>query len=358
MKTKQFIKFLPLLLLSLLLSACGGAVASGSWPGITYDEPNGMVYVAYGQHAYGLQAENGAQRWRFPSEPQGGLMTYAAPKLSEDGQLLVGGYDHNMYSVNPENGVQNWVFQGASSRYIGAALPLGGQIFAPNADHNLYVLSENGSLVRTFSTNEPQWGDALDGGDAVYLTAMDHMLYALDAASGDEIWSLDLGGTIVGSPTIDESGTLYVGTLERAVVAVDTATRDIKWTFTTTGWVWATPLVVEDQIVVGDLDGFFYSIDAVSGRQNWQIDTTGAITGSAALFGESLYVVNEAGTLLSVSLDGRSRELALPEAYEGPLYGTPVVAGDLLLIGLTNNPTIVIALDSGGSVVWNFEPQN
>lgn len=358
MKKNHVLKLLPLLVVALFLSACGGAPVAGSWPGITFDEASQQVYVAYNQHTYALQAENGLARWRFPAEPQGGFASYAAPELTADGQLLIASYDHSLHSVNPENGASNWVFNGANSRFIAAPLSLGEQIFAPNSDHVLYILNSDGSLARTFGAREPQWGDLVTDGTAVYLTAMDHMLYAIDAETGEEAWSLDLGGTIVGSPVLGEDGLLYVGTLSSTVVAVDTASRDVVWTFETTGWVWASPLIVDDIIVVGDLDGFLYAIDAVSGRQAWQVETGGAITGSAALFHDELYVVNEAGTLLSVSLDGRTRELALPEAYEGPLYGSPVVAGELLLIGLTNNASIVIALDDSGSVVWNFEPQN
>jgi outer membrane protein assembly factor BamB len=358
MKMNRLFKLLPLIALALILSACGGAPAAGSWPGISYDEASQQVYVAYNQHAYALQAENGLARWRFPAEPQGGFATYAAPHLTEDGQLLIAGYDHSMHSVNPETGAQNWIFNGASSRFIAAPLALGERIFAPNANHVMYILNADGSLARTFGTLEPQWGSPVTDGTAVYLTAMDHQLYAIDAETGEEAWSVDLGGTIVGSPVLGEDGRLYVGTLNSTVVAVDTASRDIAWTFETTGWVWASPLIVDDVVVVGDLDGFLYAIDAESGTQVWQVETGGAITGAAALFEGELYVVNEAGSLLSVSLDGRTRELALPEDYDGPLYGSPVAAGELLLIGLTNNASIVIALDAGGSVVWKFTPQN
>jgi outer membrane protein assembly factor BamB len=358
MKKNHVLKLLPLLVVALFLSACGGAPVAGSWPGITFDAASQQVYVAYGQHAYALQAENGLAIWRFPAEPQGGFITYAAPTLTEDGQLLLGGYDHTMYSLNPETGAQNWVFNGASSRFIASPLALGEQIFAPNANHVLYMLNANGSLARTFGTGEPQWGNPVTDGALVYLTSMDHMLYAIDAETGEEAWSLDLGGTIVGSPVLGEDGVLYVGTLSSTVVAVDTGSRDIAWTFETAGWVWASPLIVDDVIVVGDLDGFLYAINLTSGRQAWQVETGGAITGAAAMFNDELYVVNEAGSLLSVSLDGRTRQLALPDAYSGPLYGSPVVVDDMLLIGLTNNASIVIALDPSGSVVWNFEPQN
>lgn len=356
MKKKHLFTLLPLLALSLFITACGEAVAAGSWPGISYDETRGLLYVANNQFVHAIQIENGLETWQFPAEPQGAFSTYAAPQLTEDGQLIIGGYDNTLYSVNPENGLQNWTFPGAGNRFIASPLPVGDQIFAPNADHRMYILGPQGNLVKTFSTQDPQWGQPASDGSTVYLASMDHFLYAIEAQSGEGTWSLDLDSTIVGSPALGADGMLYVGTLDHTLFAVDTQSHREAWRLPTQGWVWATPLVVDGQLFVGDLDGIFYGVDAASGDELWRVDTGGAITGTAALFNDSLYIGNEAGRLFSISLDGRSREVPLPEAYQGLYYGTPVVAGDLLLLGLTNNESIVIALDNENAVVWNFVP--
>lgn len=358
MNKTRLLKFLPLVVLGLLLSACGSAAAAASWPGITVDEGSGQVFVAYNQHVYALQVENGAERWRFPAEPQGGFSTFAAPQLTSDGQLIVGGYDNKLYSINPETGSQNWVFSGATNRYIASARALSGSIFAPNADYKLYKLSPDGGLQTTFAAHDPQWSQPATDGSILYLASMDHDLVAIDAQTTDELWRLDLGGTVVGSPLLAEDGMLYVGTLNQSVVAVDTTSQREVWRFVTEGWVWASPVVVDGQVLVGDLDGIFYALDAATGDELWRVDTNGAITGSAAFFDDSLYVINEDGRVFSISPDGRSRELALPEAYQGSLYGSPVAAGDLLLIGLTNNANLIIALDDTGAVAWAFAPQN
>jgi outer membrane protein assembly factor BamB len=356
MKKKHLLIFVALLVVSMFLSACGSAVAAASWPGLTYDEGRGLVYVAMNQFVHAIQVENGLQRWQFPAEPQGGFTTYAAPELSEDGQLIVGGYNNSLYSLNPETGAQNWQYTGAGNRFIGSALEVGGQIFAPNADHKLYILGSQGQLVRTFATLDPQWSQPVSDGIAVYLPSMDHFLYALDAQSGEELWKVDLEATIVGSPVLAEDGMLYVGTLDHTLFAVDTTSHREVWRLATQGWVWATPLLVDGQLFFGDLDGIFYGVDAATGDELWRVDTGGAITGMAALFNESLYIGNETGHIFSIGLDGRSRELTLPEAYQGSYYSSLVVAGDLLLIGVTNNENILIALDSDDSVVWHFVP--
>jgi len=356
MKKKLFLTLIPLAALSLFLAACGSSVAAGSWPGITYDETRSLVYVAYNQSVHALQIENGLERWKFPVEPQGGFATYAAPQLTEDGQLIIGGYNNTLYSLNPENGALNWPFAEAGNRYIGSALAIGELIFAPNADQRLYILDGQGNLVNTFPTQDPQWGQPASDGSSVYLTSMDHFLYALDAQSGEELWKLDLEATIVGSPALGADGMLYIGTLDHTLFAVDAQSHREVWRMPTKGWVWATPLILGGQLFVGDLDGIFYGVDAASGVETWRVDTGGAITATPALFNDSLYIGNEAGRLFSISLDGRSRELALPEAYQGPYYSSPIVAGDLLLLGLTNNPSILVALDEAGSIVWSFPP--
>jgi outer membrane protein assembly factor BamB len=356
MKKKHLLTLMPLLAMSLFLTACGEAVAAGSWPGIIYDETRSLVYVANNQFVHAIQIENGLERWQFPAEPQGGFASYAAPELTTDGQLIVGGYDNILYSLNAENGAQNWTFPGAVNRYIGSSLAVGDQIFAPNADHQLYILGSQGNLVKTFAAQDPLWGRPAGDGTIVYLTSMDHFLYALDAQSGEELWKLDLEATIVGSPGLGADGMIYVGTLDHTLFAVDPQSHREVWRFATQGWIWATPLIVDGQLFVGDLDGIFYGVDAASGEEQWRVDTGGAITGTPALFNDSLYIGNEAGRIFSISLDGRSRELTLPETYQGLYYGSPVLAGDLLLLGITNNENIVIALDSDDSVVWSFVP--
>ncbi|HEY4718788.1 MAG TPA: PQQ-binding-like beta-propeller repeat protein [Anaerolineales bacterium] len=356
MKKKHLLTLVPLLALGFLLSACGSAVAAGSWPGISYDDARGLVYVANNQAVHALQVENGLERWQFPAEPQGGFTTHATPELTEDGQLLIGGYDNILYSLNPDSGAQNWTFTGASNRYIGSPLAVAGIIFAPNADQRLYVLEHTGSLLRTFTTKDPQWSQPAGDGSTVYLAAMDEVLYAMDAQSGEELWSLQLEGAMVGSPVLGADGILYVGTFDKTLFAIDTATHREVWRFATQGWVWGSPALIEDQLYLGDLDGFFYALDAASGEELWRLDTGGAITGTPALYNENLIIGNEAGRLFSISLDGRSRELPLPEAFQGPLYGSPVVAGEFLLIGLTGNESALIALDADNTVVWNFIP--
>lgn len=354
MKNKRFTSFAVLILGSLLLTGCGGGFGASSWPGITVAQESNTAYLAYNQHVYALDTETGQEQWRFPQEADNRITFFAAPQITEDGQLLVAGYNNVLYSLDPQsNGSLNWQFAGGD-RFVGSPLAGNEIIYAPNTDHVLYALSAQGELLWTFRTEEPQWAQPASNGQEIYLTSMDHFLYALDA-QGNQIWQQDLGGTILGRPAFNEDGILYVGTFGREVLAVNSQNGRIIWRADTRGWVWGGPRLVEDAVYVGDLDGQVYAFKAQNGRELWQANADGAITGTPLVANEQLYVGTEGGKLLSLTLDGRIR---WTRTVEGQLYGSPQSAGDLILVGAVGADSILMAFDSNGNIAWSFVPES
>ena len=77
-----------------------------------------------------------------------------------------------------------------------------------------------------------------------------------------EIWSVALGATVTGSPTIGPDGTVYVAAHDGGLTAVDPAGA-VKWKFTMPERSWSTPAVAEDGTVyVGSDDDHLYAITA------------------------------------------------------------------------------------------------
>jgi outer membrane protein assembly factor BamB len=353
MTIKRFTKILPVILVSLLLSACGSAVADGSWPGISVDEQNGNAYVAFGQAIYALQLDNGAERWHYPAERQANFNTFAPPQLTEDGQLLAAGYDPTLYSLDPANGNSNWTFAGATNRYIGSPLVTANGSYAPNSDGKLYALDSNGSLLWTFAAEQPLWSQPVMVGNVLVVSSMDHNVYGLDAQSGEEIWSSAAGGAIVSSPSVGEDGIIYVGTLNKQVLAINATNGREAWSFETPGWVWGSPTYFGGQLYLGDLEGTLIALDATTGRESWRVDTEGAITGAPLVVDDHIYVINENGQVISFALDGT---IQWTKNIEAALYGSPIAAGDLILIGVGTADSVVTAFDQNGDTAWTFIP--
>jgi len=190
-------------------------------------------------------------------------------------------------------------------------------------------------------------------GNVLVVSSMDHKVYALDPQNGKEIWSVDAGGAIVSSPSVSEDGFVFVGTLNQQVLAIDAANGRVAWTYDAPGWVWGSPAYADGQLYLGDLEGTVIALDAVSGRELWSVDTEGSVTGAPLVVNEHIYVINENGQVISFDLDGT---IQWTKNIEAALYGSPIAAGDLILIGVGTTASVVTAMDQNGDTVWTFVP--
>lgn len=359
-------KFVPVVIialavLTLSLSACSGQVQASGWPGITADEEN--AYIAYNQHVYAINLTNGLEQWHYPAEPEKNVTFYAAPALTEDGQVIAGGYDNILYSINAQTGAVNWKFEEATDRFIGSSLVAGEMIFAPSSDDDLFALDLNGqpAWAQPFMTESSNWSKptADSNCECVYLASMDHSVYAIDPATGQEIWrSEDLGGATVGTPAVSEDGkTLYIGTFINELVAIDTSNGQIVWRQPTEGWAWASPVLDGDVLYFGDITGNFYAIDRQTGVQlRTPFKADGQIVGKPLITEDGIYFTtagDKAGSLYALTLEGGLR---WQENFEATLHSGPVAAGDLILITTDEGGLVLYAYNSDKVQQWQFSP--
>lgn len=374
-KKPRILFFALLLALSVLLSACSGQVAE-SWPGITVvpeGEPNGgTAFVAYTGQIYQVNLENGAEISRYPAEPDGKINFYAPPAVATDGNLLVGGYNFVFYKVQPGNGDPIWSFDDARDRYIAKPLAMGDLVYAPSADNRLYALrQQDGSLAWTFTAGHSLWSETVTDGELLFQASMDHFVYGLDPATGDQVWkSEDLGGPVVATPALSSEGVLYTAIFGSKTddpartsqfVALDTANGKTLWKLPLTGWVWASPLLYEDALYFGDTAGYFYAVNASDGKLLWKYPQSGApsaktsILGAAAVVDDKVYFGSEAGVITILNrADGTTpQEITIG----GQIYSGLVAAGDVILFApIQYDEAILAALNPDGTIRWKFLP--
>jgi len=374
MKTSRLILFLSsFFIVSSLLSACsGGAGVATSWPGFTVDPSRQVAYLSDAQYVYAVDLSNGVEKWRFPLK--GDSKTgpfYAAPTLTGDGQLIVGGYDKILRSLDPLTGAEiqgkQWPFTQATDRYIGSSLVTDQTIYTPNENNSLYALDHSGNLLWPFKTQAALWAPPATDGKYLYLAAMDHIIYKLDPATGIQIWATgDLGGAMIGTPAISPNGTLYVGTFNSELVALRGQDAKVLWKAPAAGWVWASPLLVGDTLYFGDLNGTMHALD-LDGKVKWSVqpDTATshrAIVEKALVVNDTLYFSSETGALFALDITNGNTRSGWPKQLGGKLYTGPQAAGDLILVapmGLTSSDkssVLMVALDSSGAQKWTFVP--
>ncbi len=366
-KSRQIFLLFTLVILAILLSACAsGSTVVQNWPGFTLDAKNQVGYISTGSHIYAINLQTGAEKWRYPNPAERNVLFSASPVLTEDGQLVVGGTNNKVYNLKAETGQLNWTFSQAGKSFYAAGLSLGGKVFIPNIDHNLYAVDGSGALAWKYKTGSALWSAPVSDGKLVFQAGMDHFLYALDPETGAVVWQTDdLGGSISGTPVLSSDGTLYFGTFANELVAVKAASGDILWRTPLSGWVYASPLLHNGRLYVGDLKGVFYAIDAANGSVTWQAEPHAEkdpeISGQAAVIGDTVYFGVKAGVLYALDIEnGVTRWNSLQKPFGndngkttlGKLYAPVNTDGETLYLSLMGAQQLLVAIDANGELKW------
>ena len=355
------------LLGAILLSACagGGAVRGNSWPGITTD--GDMAYLANGASVYAVNVKDGSEMWHFPAKVNSKQIFYAAPVVTPDGLVIIGsaGNDHSMFAINPadidpetNSPVPAWTFTGAGDHWVASPLVVGDKLFAPNSDGNLYVLDlgdgrSQKQAVKVVELGGRLWAHPVTDGKYVFVTSLDHSVYAVDVETYAVAWHEDVPAAIPGSPALGPDGILFVGSLASNIEKFDPGTGTHETVITAKNWIWSTPVMDGDALYFGDLDGNFYSFNTSTGALNWSVKPDGPITASAILQNDYLLLATESGNIYAIGKDGST---LWSELVGGQLYSTPVASGDLILVAPFGADFNLAALNSDGRKVWTFAP--
>ncbi len=345
------------LLVALALSACGTPISS-SWPGLAADNTN--AYLANGAFVYAVRLSDGSKAWQYPDK-SGTEQFYSNPVITPDGQLLVGsaGQDKALISLDPATGKEKWAapFKG-SDHWVASPLVVDQTIYAGNNNGSLYALSlATGQLSWTLPIGRSLWGAPVTNGKLIFVTSLDHFLYAVDPETRKIVWKTDLGGSSTGSPSVSKDGsTLYIGSFAKKVFAIDAASGSIRWTADIKDWVWGAPTLDGDSLYAADISGNVYSFGAPNGKNAWP-DTKpgGAITGSPLALSNGVVVATETGGLYAY--DSQGGPLWPSVNIGGKIFTSPVASGDLILVAPMGGQYLLYAVNNkdGSMLPWHFD---
>lgn len=366
--------FISMILLgTVLLSSCTGAIQGASWPGLAAE--GDVAYLASGGFVYAVNLNDGREIWRYPASAGGTkLVFYATPVITEDGLVIVGsaGTEHDLTAIDPtdidpetNSPVEAWTFTDATDHWVASPLVVGDKLFAPNADGNLYILdlSDGRSQKQAAAVVKLAgrlWAQPITDGERVFVTSLDHSVFAIDIETYDIVWHEDVGAAIPGSPAIGADGMLYVGSLASQLEKFDPQTGHHESVLDAEQWVWSTPVVDGDALYFGDLKGNFYSFNTSTGELNWSVQPDGPITANAIVQNDNILLATESGNIYALDKDGKTLwfEDVRDEKLNGKIYTSPIIASDLILIAPLETEFNLTALDTNGRTVWTFVPEN
>ncbi|MEP6895419.1 MAG: PQQ-binding-like beta-propeller repeat protein [Chloroflexota bacterium] len=380
---KKILLVTVILLAAVLLSGCTG---STTWFGLSVS--GDVAYVANNTAVHAIDVNTGTELWTFAGEKAGGLPFGQSPKLfdvsplvTEDGLVIIpsSGNDHIIYAVNPKNipdpkkpsPTVTWKFTGAKGHWIAEPLILGDHLFAPNSDGKIYVLDlKDGQTVKTaIKVIEPfkdmagqpgrLWSQPVSDGKRLYVTSLDHSVFAIDLETYNVVWHEELGGAIPGGAVLGSDGMLYVGSFAKQLERFDPATGKHEPVVNTKGWIWGTPVVDGDNLYFGDVvsgvGGYFYSYNTKTGKLNWEpVKLDSEITASPLVLPERILVATNKGKIDAISSTGSVSVWFEPANVKSKAYTTPVSTGDSVLVSYIESDYYLIALDSDGHKKWTL----
>ncbi|MGA9396836.1 MAG: PQQ-binding-like beta-propeller repeat protein [Anaerolineaceae bacterium] len=239
----------------------------------------------------------------------------------------------------------------------------------------IYFGSDDGCLYAVdLQTRRLRWkfptGDLVRSHPAiwnriVYFSSDDGFLYALDADSGAEKWRADIGSASMpsrgdltrewdyqqSSPVVVDD-TVYVGSGAGAIYAIDAATGAQIWIFATVGPVRDTPAVAGETVFAGDKLAILHALDADSGVEKWRAQ--GCDIPSPLVVDGIVYCGSRGPTDLR-AWDAGTGELLWKFSYQGSwVESSPRISDGTLFIG-SSDATALFAIDpKTGAQKWKF----
>jgi outer membrane protein assembly factor BamB len=162
-----------------------------------------------------------------------------------------------------------------------------------------------------FQTGDVVHASPAIAGGRVYVGSWDSYFYALDAATGAEVWRFKTGEDpeihnqvgIQSSATV-ANGTVYFGCRDSKFYALDAATGKPLWVFPNNGsWVITSPVVHDGTVYMATSDtALLHALDAKTGASIHSMKYHWPIFGSPAIAGTTLYVAGEDGKVVAIDL--------------------------------------------------------
>ena len=170
--------------------------------------------------------------------------------------------------------------------------------------------AETGDVIWSQHTSGPVQGSLAFAGNTLYAGFLDHRLRALDPESGEFLWEYRAGDIITGSPVI-HNGILYSGAWDNLQYALDAATGEEIWTYEAGDKIGSHSPVANGIMAVADKGGQIHLLDARTG-QNRLVYRTPKSANAAPVIAHDLVYFAAGGRLYAI--DATAKEV--PGQYQ------------------------------------------
>lgn len=322
------------------------------------------LYLAQRRTVTAWRAEDGGERWHVsptdPERPPG----FPSPVVHHD-RVYVTTVGGPLVALRRTSGRELWRFDPAAiedelptetpSGTTSVALPLQDRVIVAS-NRAVYALdASSAEVVASFPTNVAP--------DAVPVSADGHIiidlgpsLVGLDAQTLQLRWQYTspthgarIGAHPVTPPTV-HGDLVLVGGADGTLAALDPATGDPRWDLDLGSAIVSRPVVGDGLIVVRTETGDVRAFDADNGRALWRRELSPTGLGEPAVAGGTVYAT-DAEELIALDAD-TGTERWRRDLHAGTL-SAPTALGDLVYVGTADGEVVAVS-GLAGEVQWRF----
>lgn len=268
----------------------------------------------------------------------------SAPVAHDSVSVYLGGSDRRVVSVDLASGRTRWTRR-VHGPLVGGVLLAGAVVYAasdrPGKVYALQAVSGNELWSTTSGSVEAPL--ALVNKRLIVLTR-DQRILAIDPATGRVLWRRTLPSQQIAPLTLGENEVLVSSydSLYRVRVSDGAVTLRVR----APGALVSPWVQLGGQLVAGTGDSLVVAVDPDSLRTVWQARLDGPLLTSPAIAGDTLYCVTQFGSLYRI-VPGAQPEVTKLGSNRWAATGTPAVIGGWILIGGSDGALRAFRLEDG-----------
>ncbi len=206
--------------------------------------------------------------------------------------------------------------------------PSESRVYCVDEENGLYCLDETGQLVWEKKLAEKISGDFGQSQGKVFVATQDGNVLALDASTGDEAWRFKSESAIQSGPVVWNQQIIF-GTIDGRLLFLSPDGRRLAALKTGAGV--RGPLFIDSNRLFFSLeDNTFNSLNLTSRKRRWKIGTGGFVTAPPAADDRRIYFLNSNSALFC--LDKRGGEILWWRPVPSPSYFRPEMCGEEILV--------------------------
>ena len=275
---------------------------------------------------FAFDLKTGEKKWEYKTP-----ISFSSSAAYRDGRIFIGDIDGIFYCVSTE-GKLLWKYE-TGGEISSSANFYKGNVLVGSQDSNLYLLNaETGELIWKHQTPDQIRCSATVAGDNAFVAGCDGFLHVVNLQDGTELGSVDIKSP-TGSTQAAHGYSVSFDTEQAEFRAVNWKTVKGTWAFSDDkgqAAVRGCAAVNKDHVVFGARNRQVYSLNPVTGDQNWTVTLKAKVDSSPIIAGDKVYVGSTDGRFYVLSLKDGST--IWEKQFNGAFLSSPAAAFGKLVI--------------------------